>query len=51
MFNFVKYIIALLKGLAVTFKHIFKPPTTDRYPKKKKGDASPLPGVALFNPV
>jgi NADH-quinone oxidoreductase subunit I len=36
MFNFVKYIIALVKGFAVTFKHIFKPPTTDRYPKKKR---------------
>lgn len=36
MFKFVSYIIALIKGLAVTFKHIFKKPVTDRYPKKKR---------------
>jgi len=36
MFNFAKYILALIKGLSVTFKHIFKKPVTDRYPKKKR---------------
>jgi NADH-quinone oxidoreductase subunit I len=36
MFKFVNYIIALVKGLETTFKHIFKPPVTDRYPRKKR---------------
>ena len=36
MFKFISYIIALIKGLSVTFKHIFKPPITDRYPKKRR---------------
>lgn len=36
MFKFISYIVALIKGLSVTFKHIFKPPITDRYPKKRR---------------
>jgi len=36
MFKFVNYIIALLKGLVTTFKHVFKSPITDKYPRKKR---------------
>ena len=36
MFRFVNYIIALIKGLSVTFKHIFKAPVTERYPRRKR---------------
>ena len=41
------YGLGLLKGLMVTFKHIFKPPTTVQYPEEVR----PIPARARTNLV